>query len=192
MASCLVLSSPEMSALLETDDLLTRARAGESEAWGHLAQRSSHRVLVVLLAEGFRLEESQDLVQEAWAAIWMKHQRGEFVTLELPGLVIAHARFLAKDLRRRSRRPGPQPVEPEESPGVERRLGAAQALRRVQAALKERPAQQQRIFRHAVEELRPHADIAEAEGLSVQRVRQILWEVRRSLRNVLDPDQEPP
>ena len=192
MPSCLVLSLSEMSALVETDDLLARARAGESEAWGRLAQRSSHRVLVALLAEGFRLDESQDLAQEAWTAIWLKHQRGEFVTLELPGLVIAHARFLAKNLRRRSQRPGPQPAEPEVSPGAERRLGAAQALRRVQDALKVRSAQQQRIFRDAVEELRPHAAIAEAEGLSVQRVRQILWEVRRALRIVLEPDQEPP
>jgi DNA-directed RNA polymerase specialized sigma24 family protein len=63
---------------------------------------------------------------------------------------------------------------------------AAQTLRRVEAVLGQRSAQQQRIFRRAVEEHVPHADLAREEGLSLQRVRQILWEVRVALRAAIE------
>jgi hypothetical protein len=37
-----------------------------------------------------------------------------------------------------------------------------------------------------VEEHVPHADLAREEGLSLQRVRQILWEVRVALRAAIE------
>ena len=184
------LSVHEMMALVVTDDLLTRARAGQSEAWGQLVERFAQRVRVVLLADGLSLAESQDVAQEAWASIWLKHQRGELPDLQLPGLVIAHARFLAKDARRRAQRVGPMSSERDEAQAVDLRLGAAQDLRRVRETLAQRSPQQQRIFSQAVEDLWPHAEIARAEGLSLQRVRQILWEVRCALRAVLEAEQE--
>ncbi len=178
---------------LDTLHLLARARTGDRSAWGDLAGHFSHRVKVALLADGLRLDEAQDLAQEAWASIWNKHQRGEIVDLQIPGLIIAQARFLAKDLRRRAQRAAnldPAPAG-DDAPAADRQLVAAQQLQRVHLALADRSAQHQRIFRQAVEDQRPHADIAQREGLSLQRVRQILWEVRRALRSALDVETEP-
>jgi RNA polymerase sigma-70 factor (ECF subfamily) len=166
--------------------LLERARAGEREAWASLVERWRHRVVVALMAEGFGIEGARDLAQEAWAAIWDKHQRGELERLELPGLVIAHARLQAMDERRRARRSLSDGTERPPVPTAEPRLMAAQTLRRVEAVLGQRSAQQQRIFRRAVEEHVPHADLAREEGLSLQRVRQILWEVRVALRAAIE------
>ena len=125
--------------------LLERARAGEREAWASLVERWRHRVVVALMAEGFGIEGARDLAQEAWAAIWDKHQRGELERLELPGLVIAHARLLAMDERRRARRSLSDGTERPPVPTAEPRLMAAQTLRRVEAVLGQRSAQQQRI-----------------------------------------------
>ena len=176
------------TTLIATEALLVRARGGDRAAWGDLVHRYAHRVRVVLLAEGFSLAESQDLAQEAWASIWSKHQHGELSELQLPGLVIAQARFLGKDLRRRSRRTLVDVSSDDPVPPIDLQVVAAQQLRAVRAALAERPVQQQRIFLEAVDEQRPHADIAAREGLSLQRIRQILWEVRRALRSALEPD----
>ncbi|MFO0599205.1 MAG: sigma-70 family RNA polymerase sigma factor [Myxococcaceae bacterium] len=166
--------------------LMQRARAGERDAWASLVERWRHRVVVALMAEGFGVEGARDLAQEAWAAIWDKHQRGELDQLELPGLVIAHARLLAKDQRRRARRALTDGTEEPAVAPVEPRVIAAQTLRRVEAVLGQRPAQQQRIFRRAIEQHIPHADLASEEGLSLQRVRQIIWEVRTALRAELE------
>ncbi|MFT3709421.1 MAG: sigma-70 family RNA polymerase sigma factor [Archangium sp.] len=165
--------------------LMARARAGEREAWTKLIERWGHRVVVTLLAEGFGIEGARDLAQEAWAAIWDKHQRGELPTLELPGLVITQARFLAMDQRRQRRRAlSDAPAEPVLT--TESRFIAAQTLRQVETVLASRSGQQQRIFRRAVEQQSPHAEIARDEGLSVQRVRQIIWEVRCALRGAVE------
>lgn len=169
----------------DTEALLTRARTGDAAAWSELVARHSHRVRVALLADGLSLDDSRELMQATWALLWEKHRAGELPRLDLPGLAISQARFLAMDLRRRGARTvDAPPDEPVPAPVV--RLEAAQALRRVEAALRTRPALHQRIFRLAVDEQRPHVEIAAAVGLSLQRVRQILCEVRRELRGAVD------
>ena len=186
----------DVSPAPSTDDLLARAQAGDRAAWGGLAERYTHRVRLALLADGLGLDASRDLAQEAWTRLWARHQRGELPRLELPGLVVAQARFLAQDLRRRERAapaPAQEPPEPvADAPPPDRQLAAAQALEQVQRVLATRPARQQRIFRLAVDEQRPHADIAAGEGLSLQRVRQIIYEVRCALRGALDHPEESP
>ncbi|MFZ5438435.1 MAG: RNA polymerase sigma factor [Myxococcota bacterium] len=169
---------------------MSRARAGDRSAWGVLVERHTHRVRVALLADGLGLDDSRELAQATWVLLWEKQLRGELERLELPGLAIAQARFLAMDLRRRRARELDRDDE-ELAPSPAPRVEAAQTLQRLEAALRERPALQQRIFRLAVDEQRPHAEIAHAVGLSLQRVRQILWEVRRALRATLDEPKPP-
>jgi DNA-directed RNA polymerase specialized sigma24 family protein len=177
-----VQQSTVMTLLLPTCQLETRAQNGDRKAWCALVERYGHRVRVALMAEGLRMAEADELAQEAWTLVWSKHQRGELPDLQLPGLVVAQARFLAMDIRRATRRVTAT-FAPEAGPAVDAQYAAHEELHQVREKLSRRSTQQQRIFRNAVVELKPHADIAAEEGLSLQRVRQIIWEIRQALRS---------
>lgn len=174
----------------DTQALLKRARLGDGPAWSALVERHTHRVCVALLADGLGLDDARELVQATWALLWEKHRAGELPRLELPGLAISQARFLAMTHRRRSARAVDE-VPEEAGPSPAPRLEAAQLIARAETALRGCPALQQRVFRLAVEDQRPHVEIAAEVGLSLQRVRQILWEVRRVLRAAIDASPRP-
>jgi RNA polymerase sigma-70 factor (ECF subfamily) len=139
---------------------------------------------VSLLAQGFCLEQAQELTQETWARLWAQHHRGALAELSLPGLAITQAGFLARDALRRGLRsaeeaPGPEREAPLPSP--EDRLASAQTLRAVRRELGTLPEHHRRAFELAHEGV-PHADIGRRLDLTPQRVRQLVWEIRTRLR----------
>jgi RNA polymerase sigma factor (sigma-70 family) len=178
--------------------LARRALAGERAAWDALVSRYHHRVVVSLLARGIRVDRAHELAQETWARLIQQQQKGMLTELRLPQLALAQAAFLAADEARRVRRESlagaveelPEshhPVDP--SVSAERRLLSEEQLSRAQAALQQCSASAQRVFQLACDgqEL-PHAEVAARVGLSVQRVRQILCEVRKKLRSALEEE----
>ncbi|WNG39272.1 sigma-70 family RNA polymerase sigma factor [Archangium violaceum] len=189
---------PGGGALEEDAELARRALNGERTAWNALISRYQHRVVVSLLARGVRADRAHELAQETWARLIQQQQKGLLTELRLPNLALTQAAFLAADEARRARREslaGPveelpeshHPVDP--SASAERRLLSEEQLARAQAALRECPASAQRVFQLACDgqEL-PHAEVAARVGLSVQRVRQILCEVRKKLRSALEEE----
>ena len=164
-----------------------RARNGDRAAFGVLVERHSRRVVVTLLAEGHALDVARDLTQEAWAHLW--ESRSTLKTLVLPGLVITQARFLGRDLHRRNKG---APVSPGEAdaaapfPLADARLSSAQSLKRVQERLATVSTRAREVFELANGEGLPHEEVGRRLGLSSQRVRQIVWEVRTQLRAVLE------
>jgi RNA polymerase sigma-70 factor (ECF subfamily) len=176
--------------------LVREALCGDRQAWSALIQRHQHRVLLSLLARGVRVDRARELVQETWARLIQQQQRGALRELRLPGLAISQAAWLALDEVRRTRRedaaagaqapegPG-EPVDPATSAEV--RLLGAEQLARAREALEDVSPGARRVFLLVYEhpEL-PHAEVAARVGLSVQRVRQILCEVRKHLRAVLE------
>ncbi len=172
-----------------TEQWLVQARAGNRDAWNRLALHYSRRVVVALLADGLPLDVAQELAQQAWSFIWTKHHNGTLSDLQIPGLIIAQARFFAKDRHRHNVKQS-QALWPdaESSAAPDRQVIHAQVLQRVQTELQKRSLVQQRIFLAAIVDVRAHEDIARAESLSIQRVRQIIWEVRQSLRASLGPE----
>ncbi|WP_233261906.1 RNA polymerase sigma factor [Vitiosangium sp. GDMCC 1.1324] len=192
---------PGGSALEDEAELTRRALNGERAAWNALVSRYHHRVVVSLLARGVRADRAQELAQETWARLIQQQQKGMLTELRLPNLALTQAAFLAADEARKNRREslaGPveelpeshQPVDP--SASAERRLLSEEQLARTQEALRGCSASAQRVFQLACDgqEL-PHAEVAARVGLSVQRVRQILCEVRKKLRNVLEEEVAP-
>lgn len=180
----------------EEAGLERRALKGERAAWDVLVARHHHRVVVSLLARGVRVDRAHELAQETWARLLQQQQKGMLTELRLPHLALTQAAFLAADEARRDRREGlsgpveelPEshhPVDP--SASAERRLLSEERLARARAALEQCPASAQRVFQLACDgqEL-PHAEVAARVGLSVQRVRQILCEVRKKLRSALE------
>lgn len=179
-------------------ELARRALNGERAAWDVLISRYHHRVVVSLLARGVRADRAQELAQETWARLIQQQQRGLLSELRLPNLALTQAAYLAADEGRRARREalvGPveelpeahQPVDPALS--AERRLLSEEQLARARAALEQCSTSAQRVFQLACDgqEL-PHAEVASRVGLSVQRVRQILCEVRKKLRSALEEE----
>jgi RNA polymerase sigma-70 factor (ECF subfamily) len=144
-----------------------------------------------VVAMGIRLDRAEEVAQRAWARILEKHERGEIDTLILPGIVVAQARFLALDEMRRSSADrnnldAAEVTLRDLAPSPEQRLLAKEELARAFAAVAACTPAAQRVFRAVYDApQRPHEEIARELGISVQRVRQTLCEVRRKVRDAL-------
>jgi RNA polymerase sigma-70 factor (ECF subfamily) len=179
-------------------ELSQRALAGDRRAWDALIARHHRRVVVSLLAKGIRADRAHELAQETWTRLIQQQQRGLLTELRLPNLALTQAAFLAADDARRTRREAiagnveelperQHPVDPAVS--AERRLLSEEQLAQAHAALAGCSPSARNVFVLACDgqEL-PHAEVAARVGLSVQRVRQILCEVRKKLRTALEEE----
>ena len=161
--------------------------------WDAAIRTHDHKVVLSLLALGVGPETAREVAQTTWAKLIEKDRRGELAEIALPGLAIRQARFLALDeLKRRSTedkalRVVPPPSHP---PDPERAIASRQRLEHVVAALSGQPANTRTIFRlvYTPPHL-SHAQTAERVGLSIQRVRQILCETRKLLRESLSEEE---
>ncbi len=171
------------------------ARAGDRDAWDVLIARHDHRVVLSLLARGVRLARARELAQQAWMRLFAQQVAGRLERLELPGLAIRQAAFLALEDARRREPDASLDAAPElaalsdPAASIEERLIRRDELRRAQAELERCSPSARRVFAfiHANPGMR-HADAARELGLSVQRVRQILCEVRARLRAAIDTE----
>lgn len=157
--------------------------------WQEAIAQHGRRVVVSLLARGAPLHEAEELAQEAWTRLIAQRASGELQRIELPGLAIRQALFLLSDARRRSAKQ----VDPEEArreleaPDLERELLSRSQLQRALFALNGLSPRAREVFEfvYTHPEL-GHAQAAETLGMSTQRVRQTLFEVRQKLRAALE------
>jgi RNA polymerase sigma factor (sigma-70 family) len=180
--------------------LCVAALRGERDAWSALVQRHNPRVVVTLLARGVRVDRAKDIAQEAWMRLVEQQRQGRLERLQLPGLAIAQATFLSLEAARRestTRR-----HEPIDEPAIaaaltdpgadaESRLLTEERVDRAVEILGGCSESARKVFRLAYGgEGLSHAEVAAQVGLSLQRVRQILCEVRAKLRAALEGEQE--
>lgn len=169
------------------------ALEGDTNAWSALIAKHNHRVIVALIAFGVAPDRARDVAQEVWLRLIEQQRGGRLQALALPGLALRQARFFALDLLRRDTA---QPVSMDTSafdttldpcPGVEQRVLDEEQLQRALAALHECNPTAQRVFVAVYEDPdRPQHDVAREVGLSLQRVRQVLCEVRKKLRSAIE------
>jgi RNA polymerase sigma factor (sigma-70 family) len=169
------------------DELVRAALAGDARGWAGLIQRHNHRVVVSLLGRGLPIERARELAQETWLRLIERHRAGRLETLVLPGLAVVQAGFLAAN-ERRAQVPGAAVDESLAAPGgtAEERAIDRQQLDRIERALRACPPSARRVFEFVYEH--PELTYPEAAarlGLSSQRVKQIVCEVRRRLRDSL-------
>jgi len=180
-------------------ELAARALDGVPAAWDEAARRYSHRVRVALVARGTGWDEAEDLVQETWVRLIWQQRAGRLRTLELPGLAIAQANWLAREAHRtHARREGIAgmvsdsaaaiedfaDVSPEGDP--ESTAVRVERLQLIERELASCPARAREVFLAAYgPEAHTHAQVARSLGLSAQRVTQITCEVRARLRRAL-------
>ena len=154
-----------------------------SDFWKDAVAAHDHKLIISLLAAGLRLDEARDVAQEAWLRLIENQNRLE--RIELPGLVIRQASFIVADRRRASRHQG-QPHEADLLPAPETAEGhthARQLLEAVNAELATATPRARDVFFAVLDAPdEAHRTLAAKEGLSLQRFRQVLCEVRAKLR----------
>jgi RNA polymerase sigma factor (sigma-70 family) len=157
--------------------------------WDDAIRRHDRRVYLSVLALGLAPERAREIAQAAWTRLIEQHQRGALADIELPGLAIRQARFLAFNELSRARvekRVLAAVPDPPAVPDTESLVGSRQELERVLAALATCSPVARKVFRLVYATPGGTAsDAAKQVGLSLQRVRQILCETRRHIRRAL-------
>jgi RNA polymerase sigma factor (sigma-70 family) len=175
-------------ARAEGAELERAALVGDAAAWAVLIARHQHRVLVTILARGIPLDRARELTQETWLRLMEQQRGGRLSALTLPGLAIVQAGYLAANERRRDGGVDLAELraEPACRPTAEDAVIGRERLLRVERALAACPAGARRVFELVYDQPElGYAEVATRVGLSVQRVKQIVFEVRRRLRGAL-------
>jgi RNA polymerase sigma-70 factor (ECF subfamily) len=178
-------SAPSPEALLQA------ALEGDRQAWSELIARHERRVLLSLLAAGVAPAQAREFAQEAWLMLLNRAKARRLQYLQLPGLAIRQALYLA---RAQGRRPDARVADPAEAPEEldpaatpELLYLSRERLERARARLDGLHHSARSIFLALYQEPQlSHAEVADRVGLSVQRVRQIICEVRKQLRADLE------
>lgn len=159
--------------------------------WKALIARHDHVVVLALLSKGLRIHEARELAHDAWSRLFEQWTAGKLERMELPGLAIRQALFLASDYRRQQRRPNvtwdaaPEVVDPHAQPDA--RLESRQMLLRTEVAAAGLSPRAQRVFTTVMNNPgTPQAELADRLGLSLQRLRQSLCEVRARLKAAVE------
>jgi RNA polymerase sigma factor (sigma-70 family) len=162
----------------------------EPTFWDDAIRTHDRRVYLSVLALGVAPDRARELVQTTWTRLIEQHAKGVLPSLELPGLAIRQARFLALSDHKRTGafvRVLAAVPEPDQPPSVERVVASREQLARVLDALATCSPTERQVFRLVY--ATPNgtaATAAKAIGLSLQRVRQILCEIRSHIRKALE------
>lgn len=158
--------------------------------WDEAIRRHDRKVFLSVLALGLAPERAREVTQSAWTRLLEQNAEGALPEVELPGLAIRQARFLAINELQRSRTEkrvlAAVPDPPEELPPDRVAEGRAE-IDRVLAALSTCSPTAKKVFRlvYATPGGTPQQAAREV-GLSLQRVRQILCETRAHIKSCLE------
>jgi RNA polymerase sigma factor (sigma-70 family) len=158
-------------------------------AWDDEIRQHDRRVFLSVLALGLSPDRAREVTQMTWTRLIEQHAKGKLDELELPGLAIRQARFFALNEHQRARTEMRvlAAVPAEEARDPERALASREELHQVLAALETCPPMARRVFRLVYATPGGNAaSAAQAVGLSLQRVRQILCETRAHIRKQLE------
>lgn len=160
------------------------------DPWDEAIRRHDRRVYLSVLSLGLTPERSREIAQAAWTRLLEQHARGALGELELPGLAIRQARFLALNELKRTKletRTLAAVPDPPASPDAERVVGSREEIERVLAALATCSPTARKVFGLVYGTPGGNAAAAAQQlGLSLQRVRQILCETRAHLRRAIE------
>jgi RNA polymerase sigma factor (sigma-70 family) len=155
--------------------------------WDAAVRTHNPRVVASLLAMSVTLEHAEELASQAWARLIEQERQGQLAEVRLPGLAIAQARFFALNWLKTRRREADLATDIPSDADPERALIARNDVTVALRVLATCSASAQSVFRAMYDHPPPSHDVvAEQLGLSVQRVRQILCEVRKRIRQALE------
>ena len=160
--------------------------------WDDAIRRHDRKVFLSVLALGLPPERAREIAQAAWMKLMERDAEGGLAEIELPGLAIKQARFLAMNELQRTRtekRVLAAVPDPPPDAAVDRVVDSRAQIARVLDAVATCTPTARKVFRlvYATPGGTPAAAAREV-GLSLQRVRQILCETRAHIRNALKED----
>jgi RNA polymerase sigma-70 factor (ECF subfamily) len=166
----------------------------DAALWEQRIRQHDHVVVVSLLALGLRPDRAREIAQATWLRLMEQEAAGALAEVELPGLAIRQARFLALDAIRRdaverARLADSLEVDPGSDDAIERRLAGRQELERVKEVLAGCAPRARRLFHLLYGRGMSAGEAAGELGISVQRARQLLCETRKKIRAALEEDR---
>lgn len=177
---------PQVASDSHEDSAEQQAMKGQAKGWNALVREHNRRVVLTLIARGLRPDTARDLAQEAWTRLIEQQQLGRLSEIKMPGLAIKQALFLARDLIRRDKVEQQLAGAEAEALNPEPQLWARERLSLARQTLATCSVSEQQVFRATYGgSCRGAQDVAQQTGLSVQRVRQIICELRKKLRTSL-------
>ncbi len=159
----------------------------DDAAWQQAVERHTHTVVLSLLARGVRLRRAKELAAETWSLLYERHRAGLLGRLEFPGLAIRQAAYLAMKDGVSKVLPLDEALDVPTTVGLpDAELEARQLASVATVQLEALSTRAKEIYTlHLAHPEQPHASLAAQLGVSVQRFRQTLCEVRAKLREAL-------
>src|SRR5262245_11052218 len=171
---------------------MTSATVRQPAMWEDAIRRHDRKVFLSVLALGLAPEKAREISQAAWTKLMEREAAGGLEAIELPGLAIKQARFLALNELQRGRaekRVLAAVPDPPPDATVERVVDSRVQIARVLDALATCSPTARTVFRLVYATPGGSAASAAREvGLSLQRVRQILCETRAHIRRAIEED----
>lgn len=168
----------------------------DAALWDRRIRAHDHAVVVSLLALGLRPDRAREIAQATWLRLMEQESAGALGEVELPGLAIRQARYLALDAIRRDQAESRRLAAAlamdslgEEDDEVERRLAGRQELSRIAEVLATCAPNARRLFHLLYGRGVSPAEAAAELGLSLQRTRQLLCETRKKIRAAIEEDE---
>jgi RNA polymerase sigma-70 factor (ECF subfamily) len=171
-----------------TDEaLVAEIAAGDQRAFAEIVRRHGGRLKALALRFSGGAADADDIVQETFWSLWRNAGRwqpgGPPFAAYLTRMTINRA--IDGERKRKTRRFfGLEAVEDaaDPDPAADDKLAASNALKAVASDIHALPARQRAAILLSADEERSNAEIAEAMGLSVGAVEQLLVRARRTLR----------
>jgi RNA polymerase sigma-70 factor (ECF subfamily) len=171
-----------------TDEaLVAQVAAGDQRAFAAIVRRHGGRLRALALRFSGGAAEADDIVQETFWSLWRNAGRwrpgGPPFAAYLTRMAINRAIDGERKLKTR-RFFGLEAADdaPDPAPPADDKLAASNALAAVAADIKALPARQRAAILLAADGERTNGEIAEAMGLSIGAVEQLLVRARRTLR----------
>jgi RNA polymerase sigma-70 factor (ECF subfamily) len=178
-------------AIVQGSKIVSGSRHRSAVDWDDALRVHNARVVASLLAMSVSIEHAEELASQTWARLIEQERKGQLGEVRLPGLAIVQARFLALNWLKAQKREADLPADVAIDVDPERALIARSDVAIALRVLAGCSSSAQAVFAAVYDHPPPSHDVVAARvGLSVQRVRQILCEVRKRLRQALDNDSE--
>lgn len=168
--------------------IVSRARAGDREAFGELVDRYQVAVRRVTRAVLHDADEADDAAQDAFLAVLVKLEQYDPRRPFRPWLMRIAANVAIDRKRRRQIRQGPPlaPEAPSHEPSPQRQAERSALRERLEMALRQLPERYRVALVLYDVEGYSHPEIAEILRLPVGTVRSAVFHARRTLRPLLE------